>query len=85
MDDLLQDKTQLQVRRNLRQIYPDPMTGKADRKLDLIMDKTGMVSGIRDLLGRSEPESFMDIPGKGNRYCDWQPWTARAARGKYSP
>jgi hypothetical protein len=47
------------------------MTGKADWKLDRIMDKTGMVSGIRDLLSRCDPEGFMDIPGEGNRYCDW--------------
>ena len=71
LEDLLEDKTQLQVRRYLRRIYPDPMSGKADWKLELIVDKTGTVAGFRDLHSRSEAEGFMHIAGKGNRYRDW--------------
>ncbi len=71
LKDLLEDKTQLQVRRYLRRIYTDPMTGKADWKLDVIVDKTGMVAGIRDLHSRSDAEGFMRVPHKGNRYSDW--------------
>jgi len=71
LEDLLEDKTQLQVRRYLRQIYRDPMTGKADWKLDFIVDKAGAFAGIRDLHSQSEAEGFMNILGKGNKYRDW--------------
>jgi type II secretory pathway pseudopilin PulG len=71
LKDLLEDKTQLQVRRYLRRIYSDPTTGEADWKLDIIVDKTGTVSGIRDVRSQSNAEGFRIIPGKGNRYSDW--------------
>lgn len=71
LEDLLEDKTQLTVRRYLRRIYPDPMTGAADWKLELIVDKTGTVGGIRDLHSQSNAEGFMHIPDKGNRYSEW--------------
>ena len=71
LEDLLQDKTQLQVRHYLRRIYPDPMTSKADWKLDFIVEKAGAFAGIRDLHSRSEAEGFMNIAGKGNRYSEW--------------
>jgi len=71
LEDLLEDKTQLQVRRYLRRIYSDPMTGKANWRLDIIVDKTGTVSGIRDLYSQSNAEGFRNILGKGNRYSDW--------------
>jgi type II secretory pathway pseudopilin PulG len=71
LEDLLEDKTQLQVRRYLRRIYTDPMTGKADWKLELLVDKTGTVSGIQDLHSRSEVEGFRNILQKGRRYSDW--------------
>ena len=71
LEDLLEDKTQLQVRRYLRRIYPDPMTGAADWKLVLIVDKTGVVAGIRDLHSQSDAEGFRIIPSKGNRYREW--------------
>jgi len=71
LEDLLEDKTQLQARRYLRRIYPDPMTGKADWKLELLVDKTGTVSGIQDLHSRSEAEGFRNILQKGRRYSDW--------------
>src|SRR3972149_1730540 len=64
-------KPQLQVRRCLRRIYRDPMTGKADWKLELIVDKTGAIAGIKDLHSQSEAEGFMNIAGKGHRYRDW--------------
>ena len=71
LEDLLEDKTQRQVRRYLRRIYRDPMTGKADWKLDFIVDKAGAFAGIRDLHSQSEAEGFMNIAGKGNKYRDW--------------
>jgi len=71
LEDLLEDKTQFQVRRYLRRIYPDPMTGEADWKLEFLVDKSGVIAGIRDLHSRSEAEGFRKIPDKGNRYSDW--------------
>jgi type II secretory pathway pseudopilin PulG len=71
LEDLLEDKTQFQVRRYLRRIYPDPMTGEADWKLEFLVDKSGVISGIRDLHSRSQKEGFRNIPDKGNRYSDW--------------
>jgi type II secretory pathway pseudopilin PulG len=71
LEDLLEDKTQFQVRRYLRRIYPDPMTGEADWKLEFLVDKSGVIAGIRDLHSRSEAEGFRNIPDKGNRYSDW--------------
>ena len=71
LEDLLEDKTQLQVRRYLRRIYRDPMTGQTDWMLETLIDKTGAVAGIKDLHSRSEAEGFMNIAGKGNRYREW--------------
>lgn len=71
LQDLLEDKTQRQVRHYLRRLYPDPMTGKADWKLDFIADKPGTFAGIKDLHSQSEAEGFMNIAGKGNKYRDW--------------
>ncbi len=71
LEDLLEDKTQIQIRRYLRRIYPDPMTGAADWKLETIVDKTGIVAGIRDLHSQSDAEGFRVIPDKGKRYSDW--------------
>ncbi len=71
LEDLLEDKTQFQVRRYLRRIYPDPMTGEADWKLEFLVDKSGVVAGIQDLHSRSEAEGFRNIPDKGNQYSDW--------------
>ncbi|MFQ5848640.1 MAG: type II secretion system protein [Candidatus Methylomirabilales bacterium] len=71
LEDLLEDRTQLRLRRYLRRIYPDPMTGKADWRLEFIVDKTGTVSGIRDLHSQSDAEGFRTVPGKGTRYSDW--------------
>jgi len=71
LEDLLEDKTQFQVRRYLRRIYPDPMTGEADWKLEFLVDKSGVIAGIRDLHSRSEAEGFRNIADKGNRYSDW--------------
>ncbi len=71
LEDLLEDKTQLQVRRYLRRIYPDPMTAATDWKLEILVDQTGKIEGIQDLHSRSQDEGFRDIPDKGKRYSDW--------------
>jgi type II secretory pathway pseudopilin PulG len=71
LEDLLEDKTQLATRRYLRRIYPDPMTGKADWALEFQVDRTGAVSGIKDLHSRSPGLGLKRVSGKGERYQDW--------------
>ncbi len=71
LKDLLLDRTQLQVRRYLRRIYSDPMTGKPDWKLDLMVDPTGTASGIQDVHSRSKEKSLKLLDGKKDVYQDW--------------
>ena len=71
LEDLLEDKTQLATRRYLRRIYPDPMTGKTDWALEFQVDRTGAVSGIKDLHSRSPGIGLKRVSGKGERYQDW--------------
>ena len=71
LTDLLQDRTQLRTRRYLRRIYPDPMTGKTDWKLDLLVDRTGTVSGIRDVHSRSQGKPLKVLAGKKDSYQEW--------------
>jgi type II secretory pathway pseudopilin PulG len=74
LKDLLEDKTQLQTRRYLRRIYPDPMTGKADWDLKVIADRAGVISGIEDVHSKSAGKPLKSIPGKqteGITYKDW--------------
>ena len=71
LEDLLEDKTQLATRRYLRRVYPDPMTGKPDWDLELVVDKTGAVSGIKDLHSRSPGIGLKQVKGKGEQYRDW--------------
>lgn len=71
LEDLLEDKTQLQTRRYLRRIYPDPMTGKPDWVLEYQVDPAGVASGIKDVRSRSTEVGMKRIRGKGERYRDW--------------
>jgi type II secretory pathway pseudopilin PulG len=71
LKDLLEDRTQLQRRRYLRRIYPDPFTGKADWKLDLVVDRTGIVSGIQDVHSQAPGKPLKVIAGKQDSYRDW--------------
>lgn len=74
LKDLLDDRTQLQTRRYLRRIYPDPMTGKADWSLKLVVDRAGVVSGIEDVHSTSAGKPLRSIPGKSaesSTYKDW--------------
>lgn len=71
LTDLLQVRTGQGTRRYLRRIYPDPMTGKPDWKLDLLVDRTGSVSGIRDVHSQSEGKPLKVLAGKQNTYRDW--------------
>jgi type II secretory pathway pseudopilin PulG len=75
LKDLLQDRTQLQTRRYLRRIYPDPFTGKADWKLDLLMDRSGVVSGIQDVHSQATGKPLKVLVNQVGRqqesYRDW--------------
>ncbi len=70
LKDLLEDRSQLQVRRYLRKFYSDPITGKDDWRLDYVADRTGAVLGIADIHSRSEQEPLRTIKGK-RTYKDW--------------
>src|SRR5512142_1506996 len=53
LKDLLEDRTQIVIRHYIRRIYPDPMTGKPDWKLDTLADKAGVAAGIQDVHSQS--------------------------------
>jgi len=74
LKDLLDDRTQLQTRRYLRRIYPDPMTGKADWDLKLIVDRTGAVSGIEDVHSKSAGKPLKSLPGKKAESATYKDW-----------
>ena len=69
--DLLEDRTQLQTRRYLRRCYTDPMTGKADWSLDLLMDRDGTIAGIRDVRSRAEGTPLKVLAEGKTSYKDW--------------
>jgi len=72
LKDLLEDRSRLQIRRYLRRIYIDPMTGQADWQLKVVADRTGHVSGISDVNSRSEAKPLRTLPDKsGDKYSDW--------------
>jgi type II secretory pathway pseudopilin PulG len=75
LKDLLEDRTQLQTRRYLRRIYPDPFTGKADWKLDIMRDPSGVISGIQDLHSQAKGKPLKAVIGKQGKqvdsYLDW--------------
>ena len=71
LKDLLEDRTQLQTRRYLRRLYTDPMTGKADWNLDLLMDRDGTVAGIRDVRSRAEGTPLKVLAEGKTSYKDW--------------
>jgi type II secretory pathway pseudopilin PulG len=72
LKDLLLDSSQLRTRRYLRQVYTDPMTGKADWQLMIQTDRTGTTSGIADVRSKSEGKPLKTFLGvTANSYKDW--------------
>jgi type II secretory pathway pseudopilin PulG len=72
LKDLLLDTSQIQTRRYLRQIYTDPMTGKADWQLKIQIDPTGATSGIQDVHSKSEKKPLKTFTGvNAASYKDW--------------
>ncbi len=74
LEDLLKDPRQLGTQRYLRQVYPDPMTGKPDWQL--IAAPGGGIMGVKSAsCARTIKRSFLNpdwayLDGKP-RYCDW--------------
>lgn len=74
LEDLLRDPRQPGVRRYLREVYADPVTGKADWQL--VRAPGGGIMGVRsascaETIKRSFPDGdFMYLNGQ-KRYCDW--------------
>ncbi|HEY7677704.1 MAG TPA: type II secretion system protein [Candidatus Methylomirabilis sp.] len=70
LKDLLEDRSQLQIRRYLRKLYADPITGKDDWKVDYVADRTGATLGVADIHSSSEREPIRTFKGK-RTYKDW--------------
>jgi type II secretory pathway pseudopilin PulG len=74
LKDLVEDPSQAVKRHYLRRVYPDPMTGKPDWKLDLVADRAGVVSGIQDVHSQSTGKPlkvFTNTTKPINSYQDW--------------
>lgn len=74
LEDLLRDPRQPGVRRYLRQLYPDPITGKMD--WELIRAPGGGVMGVKSAscaatIKRSFPDGDLAYLDGLKRYCDW--------------
>jgi type II secretory pathway pseudopilin PulG len=73
LDELIKDPGSPAVRRYLRKIYPDPMTGG---EWILLKDATGRVKGVRSgseeapLKTANFPEEFKSFEGK-KKYSEW--------------
>ena len=74
LEDLVRDPRQPGMRRYLREVYADPVTGKADWQL--VRAPGGGIMGVRsascaDTIKRSFPDGeFIYLNGR-KRYCDW--------------
>jgi type II secretory pathway pseudopilin PulG len=75
LDDLLKDSRFLTVRRHLRQIYPDPMTGM--REWGLIAAPEGGIMGVHSLSSTASikrtgfPAELAELEEKGS-YAEWR-------------
>ncbi|MFP5391838.1 MAG: type II secretion system protein [Gammaproteobacteria bacterium] len=74
LEDLVRDPRQAGVKRYLRELYPDPITGKMDWQL--IRAPGGGIMGVKSAscertIKTSFPDGdFMFLDGR-KRYCDW--------------
>jgi len=73
--DLVQDERAPLVRRHLRRVYADPMTGRAD--WELLRDPDGGIYGVRSTsaLEPIKRANFPDADAEFNGatcYCDWR-------------
>jgi len=74
LEDLLEDRRALYVRRHLRRLYSDPMTGDP---FSPVVDTTGRIRGVYSSSGEKPfrragfPAVYEDFR-KANTYRDWQ-------------
>ncbi|GAA0771574.1 type II secretion system protein [Ideonella azotifigens] len=74
LEDLLTDRRAAVVRRHLRALYPDPLTGQADWAL--LRDARGDISGVRSRSDKKpwaqvpQQLEFSDLPA-ATHYSDW--------------
>ena len=89
LEDLLQDQRYPALRRNLRRIYADPMTGK--REWGLVNAPQGGIMGVYSLSQAQPIKSggFLlrdrQLEGPRERYANWQFTYAPAAAPAASP
>ncbi|MBI5560689.1 MAG: type II secretion system protein [Deltaproteobacteria bacterium] len=75
LKDLLKDPRQQAVKRYLRKLYADPMTGKSDWQL--IKEKDGTIIGVKSRSGASSlksanfPLTLRNLEGK-TKYSEWE-------------
>ena len=74
LKELLEDRSQLQRRRYLRRIYSDPFTGKTDWKLELLVDRSGVVSGIQDVRSQAQGKPLKVLTVQGKQYNSYRDW-----------
>jgi type II secretory pathway pseudopilin PulG len=74
LKELLEDRSQLQRRRYLRRIYSDPFTGKTDWKLELLADRSGVVSGIQDVRSQAQGKPLKVLTVQGKQYNSYRDW-----------
>ncbi|MCK6395211.1 MAG: type II secretion system protein [Zoogloea sp.] len=77
LEDLLLDPRQPFVRRHLRRLYRDPMTGEADWQVERADGQIVAVRSrsTRQALRRAALPAWVSVsgaPADGARYCDWQ-------------
>ena len=73
LDDLLQDKRHPELRRYLRRVYVDPMTGKPDWGFVRVAD--GGITGVYSLSGDKPVRAAASFNGMilaGGKYSDWR-------------
>jgi type II secretory pathway pseudopilin PulG len=74
LKELLEDRSQLQRRRYLRRIYSDPFTGKTDWKLELLADRSGVVSGIQNVRSQAQGKPLKVLTVQGKQYNSYRDW-----------
>ena len=74
LKEMLEDRSQLQRRRYLRRIYSDPFTGKTDWKLELLADRSGVVSGIQDVRSQAQGKPLKVLTVQGKQYNSYRDW-----------
>ncbi|HYL80651.1 MAG TPA: hypothetical protein VEU07_07555 [Candidatus Acidoferrum sp.] len=74
LKDLVEDASLGVTRHYLRRIYPDPMTGKPDWKLELLADKAGVVSGIQDVHSQSTGKPLKQFTATTKTISTYQDW-----------